>query len=310
MMVLCIIKAHVLKKEIMQRLAFFILMILAASGVKAQPLFELSRNVYRVPYLGATDVHISRDHLNHNPVGRYDMSGQDNGSSCSSNYVIVAAAEGTIRRIVDNHNTKPPDCDPNCADFNNYIWIEHANGEWSKYTHIKTNSATGDAGLSVGDQVCAGTFLGFECEVGQASGPHLHFEVRRPFDPANVVISTAGGFMSDADHLIPVINTIGKHWFDSGDDIVSSGSTACTLTDAVANAIPYTIGNNGIRIYMASNNVVTVPGADAIYLNGSNGMYHAGNSVTLSPGFTAREGSYFHARIGTCATTGIPGSCQ
>lgn len=294
----------------MQRQLLFVVMLFGALGAAGQPLFELSRNVYRVPYLGATDVHISNDHLNHDPQGRYDMSGQGNGGSCSSNYVIVAAAEGIIRRIVDNHNTKPPDCDPNCADFNNYVWIEHANGEWSKYTHMKTNSVTGDAGLSVGDQVCAGTFIGFECEIGRATGPHLHFEVRRPNDPANVLIDVAGGFMREAAHLIPVINTIGKHWFDSGDDIEASGSTACTNVDVAANSIPYTLGMHGIRIYMASNNIVTVPGFDAVYLNGSNGMYHAGNSITLSPGFTASSGSYFHARIGTCAATGMTGACQ
>jgi hypothetical protein len=294
----------------MQRILFIILFINGAITAFAQPTFELSHNVYRVPYLGTTEVHISNDHLTHDPIGRYDMSGFGNGGSCSDNYIIVAAAEGIIRRIVDNHNTKPPDCDPNCADFNNYVWIEHANGEWSKYTHMKTNSVKGDAGLQVGDQVCAGTFIGFECEVGQASGPHLHFEVRRPNDPANVDIEVAGGFMSDAAHLIPVINTIGKHWFDSGDDIVASGSTNCSGSDIVANTFPYTIGWNGIRIYMASNNIVTVPGVDAVYLGGSNGMYQAGNSITLSPGFTATAGSYFHARIGNCATTGMTGACQ
>ncbi len=275
----------------------------------AQPQFELSENVYRVPYLGATDIHVTNNHINHNPPGRYDMSGQGNGSSCSINYIIVAAAEGVIRRIVDNNDTRPPDCDPDCADFNNYVWIEHANGEWSKYSHMKKNSTRVDAGLQVGDQVCAGTFLGYECDVGQASGPHLHFEVRRPNDPANVQISTAGGFMSDAAHVIPVINSLSSHYFVADTDITSSGSTACTSAN-VTIGLPYTIGNDGVRIYMATGQILNTANVPVVYGNGSNGMFHAGNSVTLSPGFQAAPGSYFHARTGTCATTNMAGVCQ
>jgi Peptidase family M23 len=291
---------------------YFIVSIFFCSLIKvyAQPQFELSQNVYRVPYASNSKVHISRDHLTHTPVGRYDMSGYDNGSSCSANYPIVAAAEGIVRRIVDNHNTKPPDCDPDCADFNNYVWIEHSNGEWSKYSHMKQFSTTVTAGLQVGDQVCAGTLLGYECEIGQAGGPHLHFEVRRPNDPANVQISVAGGFMSDAAHMIPVINTISKHFFDAGDDITASGGTTCGGIAAFVLGVNYNVPNNDIRIYMVSDNITTTSGTVINYQNGSNGMYQAGNSITISPGFTASPGSYFHARIAGCATTGFPGVCQ
>ena len=276
----------------------------------AQPLFHLSENIYRVPYLNSTSVHITSDHLTHSPQGRYDMSGINNGGSCSINYPIVAAAEGIIRRIVDNHNTKPPACDPDCADFNNYVWIEHSNGEWSKYSHMKQSSTTITAGLQVGDQVCAGTLLGYECEIGQASGPHLHFEVRRPNDPANVQISVAGGFMSDADHVIPVINTIGKHHLDAGDDVSASASTSCGGIASIFLGLAYTIPNNGIRIYLVTDAISTTSGTAITYQNGSNGMYQAGNSITISPGFTASPGSYFHARIGTCVTTNLPGACN
>lgn len=291
----------------------YILLLIASLFVfngYAQPQFELSENIYRVPYSSGTDVHITNDHLTHNPVGRYDMSGTGNGSSCTFNYPIVAAAEGIIRRIVDNHNTNPPACDPDCADFNNYVWIEHANGEWSKYSHMKQFSTTVTAGLQVGDQVCAGTLLGYECEVGQASGPHLHFEVRRPNNPVNVQISVAGGFMSDAAHMIPVINTIGKHFFDAGDDITASGSITCGGIAAFVLGQNYNVPNNDIRIYMVSDNITTTSGTLINYQNGSNGMYQAGNSITISPGFTASPGSYFHARIAGCATTGLAGACN
>ena len=34
---------------------------------------------------------------------------------------------------------------------NNYVWIRHANGEWTKYTHFETDSVDDD--LDVGDVV-------------------------------------------------------------------------------------------------------------------------------------------------------------
>lgn len=275
----------------------------------AQPMFELSKNVYRVPYSTGFPITVTNNHFTHDPLGRYDMSGFSNGSSCSSNYPIVAAAEGIIRFIVDDNNVRPPGCDPNCANFNNYVWIEHANGEWSKYSHMKQNSTTVDAGLSEGDQVCAGTFLGYECDVGQATGPHLHFEVRRPNDSTNVQIQAAGGFMTDAVHLIPVINTISIHYMEDDAVITGSSSTACTNTD-IGLTQSFSIGNNGIRIYMASGTITTTGAASVSFQNGSNGLFHAGNAITLSPGFSVSAGSSFTARIGTCSTTGMPGGCN
>jgi len=39
-------------------------------------------------------------------------------------------------------------------------------------------------------------------------------------------------------------------------------------------------------------------------------MFHAGNSITITPGFTAAAGTYFHARIGNCSSTSFPGGCN
>lgn len=291
-------------------------LMITVTNVEAQPQFELSRNVYRLPYANGTDVHVSSDHFTHNPVGRYDMSGTGNGSSCSSNYRVVAAAEGIIRRIVDHHSLvgSETDCDAvDCAAYNNYVWIEHANGEWTKYSHMAQNSTTGAAGLSIGDQVCAGTFLGYECEIGRASGPHLHFEVRAPFDTtAPPAISTAGGFMDNdvAAHRIPVFNTIGKHYMQGGDDITASSGGGCFTITSFLLGVPYAVLATGINIKMANTSIITTSGTFIKYYNGSNGLYQAGSRIVLAPGFHAEQGCYFEARIAGCGTTGIDGACQ
>lgn len=275
----------------------------------AQPRFELSRNVYRLPYSNGTSMKVNRDHFTHTSpdgdvTGRYDLVGTGEGSGCSV-YRIVAAAAGIVRRVVDNHNTS---C-TSCSDDNNYVWIEHANGEWTKYTHMKRFSASQDAGLVVGDTVCAGKFLGYECDIGAASGQHLHFEVRRPNDPANINISVNGGFMdrADAAHYVPVINSISKHYMEDNDSWIALNTSTCTNTNI--NVPAMTINNDGYKVYMASGDINT--GSNNVLLrNGASAVFHAGNSITFTAGFTAEPGSYFHAKIGNCGTTPFPGGCN
>lgn len=287
-------------------LTFLVLaLLLAVLQAAAQPQFELSRNVYRIPYESGEEFVVRQDHYTHSPTqGRYDI--RANGADDCNSHRIVAAAEGVVMRVVEDNSVSCPDC----GESNNYVWIRHANDEWTKYTHFRSNSVT----VSVGDQVCAGTILGYECWVGATSPAewrHLHFEVRRPNDPANPVITTAGGFMdpSDGAHLIPVFNSFSKHYFEQDDEHTATNSNACTQTD-ISLLLPGVIGNGGIRIYMASNTINHVSGTQLSFADGANGMVHAGQSVTLSPGFTASAGSYFHARIGDCAPTNFPGGCN
>ena len=272
-----------------------------------QPQFELSRNIYRIPYASGTSVRISNDHYSHDPQGRYDMVGQGGGVSCTPfGYSIVAAAAGVIRRIQDSYDIHGPDCSSNCENWNNYVWIEHANGEWSKYSHMMKNSTSSVAGLSVGDTVCAGTFLGYECDIGQASGPHLHFEVRRPNNPANVVILTSGGFMNDAVHLIPVIHSVPRHYFVDNDMWTASGSAYCPSSVIV----PAVSTGNGVSlIYFAGTSIIT-DNHSISYQGGSNGLLQAGGSITIGPGFHAEAGSVVQVKINNCNTTPFPGGCN
>jgi murein DD-endopeptidase MepM/ murein hydrolase activator NlpD len=276
---------------------------------KGQPTFELSRNIYRLPYDNGTQMLVGRDHFTHaspngDVTGRYDLNGTMQGAGCSI-YRIVAAASGIVRRVVDNHNTT---CET-CSDDNNYVWIEHANGEWTKYTHMKQYSASVTAGIVVGDTICAGTFLGYECEIGAATGRHLHFEVRHPNNPANVVISVLGGFMerADAAHYVPVINSISKHYMEDGDTWTALATTTCTATNMSLPNI--TVGNNAFKILTATTSIDTND-SNVLLQNGANGLFNAGNSITFKPGFQAMRGCYFNAQIKGCGTTPFPGGCN
>lgn len=185
----------------------------AASSIAIVPL-QSSKGVYRIPYADGTEVKVGRDHNTHTPKGRIDMNGTGGGT-----YRIVAAADGTVRYIEDGFSKrltcKKDDGQPR---NNNYVWIEHANGEWTKYSHMTQGSSTGKAKLRIGKFVKAGTYLGDEGDVGCAGGDHLHFEVGAP--RATNPVSIVGGFLADNDgskrNRIPRICGITDGRFASG----------------------------------------------------------------------------------------------
>lgn len=152
---------------------------------------------YRMPYGNGTVVEVFNDHVTHSspPAYMYDMSAQS-----APRAAVVAAAPGWVRFIDDSHEEP--------TNENNYVWIEHpypfcpvgerradwpgkpANyaatcvpcgrdfcNEWTTYAHMTRDSVRVDAALSEGDWVEAGDFLGYEDEVGEASGVHLHWHV-------------------------------------------------------------------------------------------------------------------------------------
>ena len=159
-----------------------------------------SDGVYRIAYADGTRVAVSGDRLTHSPQERIDMHGVGGFPV----YLIVAARSGTIEKIVDD-NAEP-------TSNNNYVWISHSGGEWSKYTHFVTGSVPNS--LSEGDHVSVGTFLGIEGDVGQASGEHLHFEIAVPDDPADPIDSA--GFIK-GENRDPVICRIPGNTFLAGE---------------------------------------------------------------------------------------------
>jgi murein DD-endopeptidase MepM/ murein hydrolase activator NlpD len=178
---------------------------ITVSGIAALPglvgtislLGGCAQGTYRMPYENGAVVRVTNDHVTHaSPEAyMYDISAQT-----ASRTAIVAAAPGWIRFIDDSHQ------EPTLE--NNYVWIEHPYpfcpvdnsrsewpgkpsnydatcipcerdfcNEWTTYAHMTRDSVRVDAALSEGDWVEAGAFLGYEDEVGDADGVHLHWHV-------------------------------------------------------------------------------------------------------------------------------------
>ena len=145
-----------------------------------------SSGIYRLPYEDGARVRVGRDHSTHQPPNRIDMVGAE-----ARSHRIVAAAPGIVRYVVDEFDARQDSRTARQCN-NNYIWLEHGNGEWTKYSHVRQHSARGRAKLHPGDMVGAGAYLGDEGDVGCASGRHLHFEVAVPQDRADPIVPAGG----------------------------------------------------------------------------------------------------------------------
>jgi hypothetical protein len=192
---------------------------------------------YRMPYNNGIEAKVWQDFETHSPLlGRYDLKALDNAGIQGGPYPVVAAADGWIRKIEDSNSggDEVP---------NNYVWMEHpypfcqADGvtwpgkpanyddtcipcasdfcnEWTKYSHLVTNSVTVDATRAEDDFVRAGALLGFEGGVG-ARKPHLHWEVAK-LDPADPIDDdgfakdwSSGGWVGSPNLLPSICGGIG-----------------------------------------------------------------------------------------------------
>jgi peptidoglycan hydrolase-like protein with peptidoglycan-binding domain len=89
---------------------------------------------------------------------------------------IGAAGVGTVIYAADNG-----------AGYGNLVVIQHRLGYTSWYGHMSTITAY------VGEEVVGGTLIGYVGATGDATGPHLHFEVRHydtPIDPVPLMLAT------------------------------------------------------------------------------------------------------------------------
>ena len=257
----------------------------------------ISRGVYRIPYANGTQVYVSQDHLTHGPSPtRYDLV----GTAGTGPYKVVAAAAGIIRAIVDTNTITGG------SSNNNYVWIEHPNGEWTKYTHMQTGTVSSPppkgAGLSVGQPICAGTYLGDEDDVGAASRIHLHFEVAVPTDLANP-FNPSGGFVNGYN-LIPVMCGVPGSIMVQGMTLVADVCSSDDCARAV-NLAPEIIW--GQRVIQAAGEIDS-NNSNYLVDTFASVAFRAGQKVTLRPGFRARYESFFHAAIRNCnQTDNLPG---
>lgn len=83
---------------------------------------------------------------------------------------VYANCKGKVVYIKDGLNKLPISAN----SYGNYITIEHPNGMFSRYAHLKK----GTIEVKVGQEVDENTFLAIMGDSGSTKGRHLHFEVQ------------------------------------------------------------------------------------------------------------------------------------
>jgi murein DD-endopeptidase MepM/ murein hydrolase activator NlpD len=82
----------------------------------------------------------------------------------------MASADGTVADIEFR------------GRYGRQVLLRHADGWLTRYAHLRT------VRVRMGQQVRAGETIGTVGQTGNATGPHLHFEIltpeKRPVDPA------------------------------------------------------------------------------------------------------------------------------
>lgn len=96
---------------------------------------------------------------------------------CPEGTEIRAAHAGVVVFVYDDSN-EGGEKDEKYWYSGNRIVIEHENGEYSAYEHLRYQGAV----VKVSEQVSRGQLIGYSGNTGYSDGPHLHFEVF--IDPA------------------------------------------------------------------------------------------------------------------------------
>lgn len=104
-------------------------------------------------------------------------------SSNEEHNKVHANCRGIVREVVDGkeNNTKST----GAATWGNYVLVEHPNGYYTRYAHLKKGAM-----VKVGQTVDENTVVGIMGDSGRAYGRHLHFEVAKGYSSSTRINPT------------------------------------------------------------------------------------------------------------------------
>ena len=86
---------------------------------------------------------------------------------------VLAAADGIVNRVTVKSSEGGDNKKYKSEEYANYITINHANNEQSRYGHLQHNGSL----VKPGEKVKAGQIIGISGNTGYSTEPHLHFEI-------------------------------------------------------------------------------------------------------------------------------------
>lgn len=90
---------------------------------------------------------------------------------CDEGTPVTASRSGRVWDVREDSNHGCDD--PSCVEDANYIILDHGDGTFSEYYHLRHLGAI----VEPGETVCRGQVIGLCGNTGYSTGPHLHFAV-------------------------------------------------------------------------------------------------------------------------------------
>lgn len=194
---------------------------------------------------------------------------------------IMAAADGLV--VFTTSSVVCNTIDPNCPDYNangcpgtylgNVVIIQHADGTYTSYAHMETNSVQ----TAVGTSVCQGLYVGRQGHTGSTTGnlndcgDHLHFQRQSSPDiggqsiaidfsdvtanPLSCSTEYSSGNTEVSHSISPNSQNFGINGGNGSINVTSTGCTWSVISNE--NWITITSSGNG-----SGNDVVTYSVAD------------------------------------------------
>jgi hypothetical protein len=184
-------------------------------------------HVYALPYLPGTTFLVSQGyngHYSHHGDSSYAID-----FAMPEGTPIVAAREGQVVSVRADSNVGGPD--RAYEDKANYIVIQHDDGSFAEYLHLRYQGVT----VQEGERVQRGQLIGYSGNTGFSGGPHLHFMVagataeggRRSFP---LRFNTSEGTLAEL--------RTGQRYMHAADEALISGTDAPAAAAAVGSGEP------------------------------------------------------------------------
>ena len=126
--------------------------------------------VYSLPFEKGTEILLGqgyRGKFSHHNIMALDFNLNKGSNVYAARGGVVAFVKSDSNRGCTNES---------CRDAANYIIIQHDDGSFGQYVHLKLNGSK----VKPGQKVKKGDLIGYSGNTGWSSGPHLHFEVFVP----------------------------------------------------------------------------------------------------------------------------------
>ena len=186
-------------------LMVFLCSLVLLSGCRRdseEPTLYDSERPYRLPYTYGEDRFVIQGYS-----GPFGHSGFELDFVMPVGTPVLAARSGVVTAVQDSQSGNCP-IEKNCS--NNFVYIDHLDGSYAAYLHIKQFGACVSSGMVVNQ----GDVIALAGNVGISALPHLHLGIM-PFNgepPAFADVNQFGSGVPEMGNFYMSFNRVGEDY--------------------------------------------------------------------------------------------------